>query len=240
MILAEKITNLRKKMAWSQEELADQLNVSRQSVSKWESAQSIPDMDKIVKMSSVFGVSTDYLLKDELGDDDSVQPIAETSEPGLRKVTMEEASRYMEIKRSTAMRFSLFSSMCVAAPVLLILLASLAEYSMIGLTTTAAAGIGLCVMFIMIAVSAAGFMHISSKLSDFSFLENENFETEYGVSGLVKRNRAEFKDTATRINIISTILVVCAVVPLFLAVCFEPKDIVYVFAVCAMLILIAF
>ena len=50
MILADKIMTLRKKAGWSQEELAAQLNVSRQSVSKWESAQSIPDMDKVVQM----------------------------------------------------------------------------------------------------------------------------------------------------------------------------------------------
>ena len=46
--------------------MADQLNVSRQSVSKWESAQSIPDMNKVVQMSRLFGVTTDFLLKDEL------------------------------------------------------------------------------------------------------------------------------------------------------------------------------
>ena len=66
MILADKITDLRKKNGWSQEELANQLGVSRQAVSKWESASSIPDLDKIVKMSIIFGVSTDYLLKDSL------------------------------------------------------------------------------------------------------------------------------------------------------------------------------
>lgn len=66
MILADKIITLRKKNGWSQEELADQLEVSRQSVSKWEGAQSIPDMNKILKLSKVFGVSTDYLLKDEI------------------------------------------------------------------------------------------------------------------------------------------------------------------------------
>ena len=59
MILANKIIALRKKAGWSQEDLADQLGVSRQSVSKWEGAQSIPDMDKIVQMSRIFGVSTD-------------------------------------------------------------------------------------------------------------------------------------------------------------------------------------
>ena len=50
MILADKIISLRKKAGWSQEELASQLNVSRQSVSKWEGAQSVPDMDKVVQM----------------------------------------------------------------------------------------------------------------------------------------------------------------------------------------------
>ncbi len=66
MILADKIMNLRKKAGWSQEELANQLNVTRQSVSKWESAQSIPDLDKVIQLSRIFEVSTDYLLKEEV------------------------------------------------------------------------------------------------------------------------------------------------------------------------------
>lgn len=66
MILADKIIALRKKAGWSQEELAEQLGVSRQAVSKWEGAQSVPDMERILQMSKVFGVTTDYLLKDEL------------------------------------------------------------------------------------------------------------------------------------------------------------------------------
>ena len=66
MILADKIIILRKKSGLSQEELADKLNVSRQSVSKWESAQSIPDLDRILEMSEIFKVSTDCLLKDDL------------------------------------------------------------------------------------------------------------------------------------------------------------------------------
>ena len=70
MILADKITALRKKAGWSQEELAEQLGVTRQSVSKWEGAQSVPDMDKVVQMSRLFGVTTDFLLKDELSEED--------------------------------------------------------------------------------------------------------------------------------------------------------------------------
>ena len=66
MLLSEKIMSLRKRNGWSQEELAQQLGVSRQTVSKWESMASMPDIQKIMSMSELFGVSTDYLLKDEL------------------------------------------------------------------------------------------------------------------------------------------------------------------------------
>lgn len=60
MILADKIMEERKRNGWSQEELAEKLNVSRQSVSKWEGAQSIPDINRILQMAELFGVSTDY------------------------------------------------------------------------------------------------------------------------------------------------------------------------------------
>ena len=65
MTFSDKLIALRKKAGWSQEELAERLNVSRQSVSKWESAQSMPDIDKILQLSSLFSVTTDCLLKDE-------------------------------------------------------------------------------------------------------------------------------------------------------------------------------
>ena len=60
MILADKITELRKRSGWSQEELAGRLGVSRQAVSKWESAASIPDLDKILKLSQLFDAPTPY------------------------------------------------------------------------------------------------------------------------------------------------------------------------------------
>ncbi len=58
MILADKIIVLRKKAGWSQEELAQQLGLTRQSVSKWEGAQSIPDLDKILQISRIFANNT--------------------------------------------------------------------------------------------------------------------------------------------------------------------------------------
>jgi transcriptional regulator with XRE-family HTH domain len=63
MNISEKILNLRKANNLTQEELADKLNISRQSVSKWESEQAVPDVDKLLALSEIFKVSTDYLLK---------------------------------------------------------------------------------------------------------------------------------------------------------------------------------
>ena len=73
MSISEKITNLRKEKNLSQEAFAEALGVSRQSVSKWESGAALPDTDKIIAMSELFGVSTDYLLKDDAV---STEPVA--------------------------------------------------------------------------------------------------------------------------------------------------------------------
>ncbi|OUQ23168.1 transcriptional regulator [Flavonifractor sp. An135] len=63
MTLADRIQHLRKAKGISQEELADQIGVSRQAVSKWESGQSSPDLEKVILLSEFFDVATDYLLK---------------------------------------------------------------------------------------------------------------------------------------------------------------------------------
>ena len=63
MILADKIIRLRKKNGWSQEELADKMNVSRQAVSKWERDLSFPDISSIPKLAEIFEVSVDELIQ---------------------------------------------------------------------------------------------------------------------------------------------------------------------------------
>ena len=116
MILADKIISLRKKAGWSQEELAEQLGVTRQSVSKWEGAQSVPDMDKVVQMSRLFGVTTDFLLKDEIEEQAAV-PAEEKSI--LRRVTMEQAADYLARRKAAAPKVALAVLLCVISPVTL-------------------------------------------------------------------------------------------------------------------------
>ena len=131
MILADKIAELRKKNGWSQEELAGQLGVSRQSVSKWESAASIPDLDKILKLSALFGVSTDYLLKDLKEPEEELLPAAAPSgdyvpetDGTVRCVSLEEANDFLDTVQNTAPRIATGVSMCILSPVLLIFLFS--------------------------------------------------------------------------------------------------------------------
>ena len=87
------------------EVLAEQLGVTRQSVSKWEGTQSVPDIQKIIQMSEIFGVTTDYLLKDEIEDtkteDEEIinRKESEDNPEELRVLTMNEASEYLRHRR---------------------------------------------------------------------------------------------------------------------------------------------
>lgn len=100
MILADKITEERKRNGWSQEELAEKLGISRQAVSKWESAGSIPDLQRIIQLSELFGVSTDYLLKDEMDSSSYISAEVTEAEPVYR-VSIEEANLFLDTKKKS-------------------------------------------------------------------------------------------------------------------------------------------
>ena len=122
MIFAEKVLALRRRNGWSQEELAEKAGVSRQSVSKWESAASIPDIGKILELSRVFGVSTDYLLKDDMED---VEFTREDDSDGLRRVSLAEANDFLRDKRAQAQQIARGVFLCILSPAVLIFLAGL-------------------------------------------------------------------------------------------------------------------
>lgn len=236
MILADKIIDLRKKAGWSQEELAEKLAVTRQSVSKWEGAQSIPDMDKVVQMSRLFGVTTDYLLKDEI---ETAEPTVTEDDrrPPLRRVTIGEASDYLALRRAAAPRIALATMLCIFSPIALIGLAAVSELSVsiFPIREDVAAGIGLCVLLVLVAVAVVLFMDCGNKAKEYDFLEKEPFETEYGVTGMVKERQKAFKPTYDRMNTIGTVLCVLSFVPLFAAMALMHEDFFMTMAVCLLL-----
>ena len=236
MILADKIIELRKKEGWSQEELAEKLSVTRQSVSKWEGAQSIPDLDKVVQMSRLFGVTTDYLLKDEL---EESQPAECDAAPVLRRVTMAQASDYLALRRAAAPKMALATMLCVFSPIALIGLGGLSELSAsaVRITEGAAGGIGLCVLIVLVAIAVALFISCGNKAKEYDFLEKEPFETEYGVTGMVKERQKAFKPAYDRMNLTGTMLCILSVLPLF-AAAISGWDFLAVMAVCVLLALV--
>ena len=238
MILADKIVSLRKKAGWSQEDLAEKLGVTRQSVSKWEGAQSVPDMDKVVMMSRLFGVSTDFLLKDELEEEAPCAAAQEDDTP-LRRVSLTQASAYLALRKAAAPKIAVATALCIISPVTLILLAGMSEVQRFPISGNAAAGIGLCVMLVLLAVAVSIFLRTDADVRDYRFLEEEPFETEYGVEGMVRQRQREYKDTHTRLVTVGVVLCVLAAVPLFAAMCINGSDLLYIAAVCALLVLVA-
>ena len=223
MILADKIIYLRKKSGWSQEELAEKLGVTRQSVSKWEGAQSVPDLERILQLGKVFGVSTDYLLKDEMETEESVSESDIDNEGSpLRKVSMEEANRFLRINERRAPRTALGVSLCILSPIVLIILAGLSEcppdfFGSFTISENFAGGIGVAVLLAIIAFAVIIFIMSGRELRDFEYLENEFIDTSYGVSGMAKERREAYSSKHTKSLILGTIICILSVIPLFLA-----------------------
>lgn len=222
MIFADKLIQLRKKAGWSQEELAEQMNVTRQSVSKWEGAQSVPDLGKIIRLSELFGVSTDYLLKDEIEDAGCSIPSDVVS--ALRRVSMEEANAFLSVKDITSKSIAWAVFLCVLSPICLLILGAVSEVPEYGLTDHAAGGIGMIILLILVSIAAAVFISSGRKTAAFDYLEKEVFETEYGVRGMVEERKAQYNRTYTRNNIIGASLCIMALIPLFGGAVFDDEN----------------
>lgn len=221
MIFADKLISLRKRAGWSQEELANQLDVTRQSVSKWEGAQSIPDLEKIVQLSRLFGVTTDYLLKDELEEPENAP---EDTAPPRRRVSLAEATAYLACRRAAAPRIALATFLCILSPAPLLALAALSEIPAMPVSERTAVSVGMCLLLLLVAAGVALFLSASNRCRDFAFLDKVPFETEYGVTGLVQERQKQFAPIAARLYTVGTVLCILAAVPLFLSVGLVTSD----------------
>lgn len=213
MILADKIIRLRKKNGWSQEELADKMNVSRQAVSKWEAAQSIPSLEKILQLSDFFGVTTDYLLKDEIENEEFTDS---TIESNVKRITLEEANKFIEWRKNASTKIATAVLLCILSSIPLIILGAFSELTSYPISENLSGGVGVIILLIFIAVAVAIFVTCGFKNSQYQFLESEQFETEYGVIGMVKERQSAYKNTYIKLNIIATCLCVLSPIPLLI------------------------
>ena len=241
MILADKIIEERKKMGWSQEELAEQLAVSRQSVSKWESAQSIPDINRILQMAQLFGVTTDYLLKDDAVRESmpvAVENISESSRE-VRAVSMEEASAYLALKRKQAPIIAFGVALCVSCSVPLLLLAALSAWKGSVLSENTSGVIGVAILLLMVAAAVYLFIRCGHEAKRYEYLENVEIDTAYGVDGMAREKRAHYEAKYTRAVAIGVVLCVLSAVPLILSSALTENEAIGTAMVGILLVLVA-
>lgn len=227
MIFADKLIDLRKKHGWSQEELAEKMDVTRQSVSKWESAQSVPDIEKIIRLSELFNVSTDYLLKDN-----NEAYNAEEKQENIRRVTIKEAEKFLRVKNETSKMIAFATFLCILSPVPLIMLGALSELGKYNLNLNTVTAAGMIIMFIFVAAAVSMFIFSGTKTSEFEFLENESFETERGLVKVVNDYREKYKNTYIRNIIIGVSACILSLVPMFVGIAInEDNEILMVYMV---------
>lgn len=229
MIFADKLIRFRKKSGMSQEELAEKMNVSRQAVSKWEGAQSVPELEKILQLANLFGVTTDYLLKDELEneeyskDDDSGK---------VQKLSLEQANEFLGLRKKAAVRIAVATFMCIIAVIPLLVLGGFSAYR--GLSENFAGGMGMIILLVLVAGAVGIFIHTDFQNAAYKFLDNEPFEAEYGVVGMVREQQKAFHDKYMRSNIIGTCLCILSVIALF-AAAISGNELWCVIGLCAMI-----
>ena len=273
MILADKIIKERKKLGMSQEELAEEMNVSRQAVSKWEGNQSVPEIEKILQLSRLFGVTTDYLLKDEIESNEELgkpgsakeneaakedsavkeepqreaaaelparegagqapptiivekygffpfgkktvtipsnEVVSVNEEQAVKTVTMEQAEFYLGMRRKAAKKIAAGTLLCIASivPMLTLLEMNYLHGNLLGIAVA-----------LILAITAAAvclLVDTGFKNSPYEFLEKEPFETEEGVTEMVKQRQEAFSVTYSKFNMIGIVLCIVSPIPLIM------------------------
>lgn len=196
MILADKIINLRKKEGMTQEDLAGEIGVSRQSISKWESQMAMPDLDKIVKLSRIFGVSTDFLLDDDLGMEQVI--VDEKIEESTRIVDVPLLNDYFDAYERVAKSMALGSILMIASPIPVIALENLSE------------NLGALLLLAMIALAVGIFINAGFAASKYEFVEKESYSFSYGVEGIIEKHITEYSPKLKRNIIIAVALFILA------------------------------
>lgn len=239
-MLSDKIIELRKKNGWSQEQLGEQLGVSRQSVSKWETGLSQPELENILQMSEIFGVSTDYLLKESemAPSSETVSIEADDEELAVRRVDHATAMTYIDLVRRMAGRIAIGVSLCILSPIPMLLLAGSSE-SYGTLSEDAAGGIGVAILLVIVALGVLILVWNGLKLSPYEYLEKEEIvvdaATKEAVSGLERAYETRFRAA----HAVGAVLCILGVVPLFLCIAFAANDFACICMVCLLLAMVA-
>lgn len=248
MTLAEKIMSLRKKNGWSQEELAEKLNVSRQSVSKWESGVSIPDISKILLMGEIFSVTTDYLLKDSAEDenyrprlpantDDSEQ--FDSIETDGVPVSLQMAGEYLERVKNASSYIAFGASLCICSPIAILLLAAAQEEKLLSISENLAVVLGLSAFFLQITIAAFIFITKGFSLHRYEFMEKENLALQYGIESMVMRRKEAFEPAFKMSIAVGVVMILLAFIPFLAITIMSQTEFASALSLCFLLLVIS-
>ena len=207
-------------MGWSQDELAERLDVSRQSVSKWEGGQAAPELEKLLRLSEIFSVSCDSLIKDEMILPADAPAATEPAEPVLRQVGLEEAREFLALKRASAKPMARAVALCILSPICLILLGGLSAVRPVWEQIAVAAG--MAVLFAFVVPAVALFVTWGGRLDKYEYLEKETFSAGPGVEALAREAMDRDREAHGRQMTAGVCLCVGAVVPML--VCMAVAD----------------
>lgn len=215
MILADKIIHLRKKYNMTQEDLAEKLNVSRQSVSKWEGNQATPDLNKVLKLSKLFGVTTDYLLNDDesIETEEEVAKEAELPKADFVSVSLNTAKEYLEEKSDFAHRIGIGVVLLISSVIPIVTLTTPSMLRIIPENVSEA--IGISALFLLVALGIGVMIFANMRMQKFEFLE-EAFELEFGVRGFVEKEIDNYRPTHTRQLSFGVGLIIVSVLPIII------------------------
>lgn len=232
MILGEKIAQLRRKNGWSQEELADKMEISRQAVSKWESGQTMPDLERILRLSSLFGVTIDYLLKD--GEAPERPRLEAVEDPQIRQISLADAADYLALRERASVQIASGTFLCILAFMPLLLLGAAAEQFQ--LSEALAALIGLASLFLLAAIAVVIFMRCGFHSAPYRFIELGEFRAENDVNDMVRARKMQFRSAYLRGNLIGVCLCILSPLALFSGILSE-SDFTQVLLLCVTLLL---
>lgn len=188
MIFADKLIELRKRHGMSQEDLADRLNVTRQSISKWEGAQSVPDLQKVVQLSQLFEVSTDVLLKDDIPIDDSMNVERQSM---CKKLSVADVENYIKHSKASALRSGIATGLFVLILAVVLIMFSQTVREALGETLAAR----LCAIFIIVCIVVGSLLLIknSVKNKQFHYLQEHSFKLDVEAKERAKKYMAKFR-----------------------------------------------
>lgn len=258
MILSEKIYMLRKKKGWSQEELAERLGVSRQSVSKWESGASLPDLNRVLELSRIFQVTTDFLLKDEEAGDgtffeagdkkdhaeDSGRPEEPPNVPKnneqFRRITFAETMDYLEQTGEYGRQLGKGVMLCVFAPGVLMGAMAVSMFPFVpGVFSEDVAGVIGCILLLLIVAWAVSvFINSDFKIKKYQYFSKGHYILEPGTAEAVAEERDAFENSYRRSMVAGIALCIVSSVPVMLAGILESMEAVVLLALTFLFLLV--